>query len=301
VPGDSIGIRLLELPVNRESDPRAQVYIVDHVAPGAVIKRHVLVSNDSRAPLRVDMTAGAAAIDNNMFDAMSGHATNELTSWISFDRNTLTLAAGARAQVLVTIAVDRIASRGERYGVIWAETGAPLTTSSTVLMLNRVGIRIYLDVGPGGEPPSDFQITSLTPMRTADGRPEVVAAMRNTGGRALDMAGELSLSDGPGGSVAGPFPLTAGVTVLPGRLTVRSGSLERDVTATITFPSAAGTMGTPVVPASWLAQHSSALTGTAVAVAAALLLSFLARRRFAVRPRTAKARRDGGFDSGRSG
>jgi hypothetical protein len=316
---NTIGIRLLELPVNRKSDPRAQVYIVDHVAPGAVIKRHVLVSNNSRTTMRVDMFAGSASIDNNMFDARSGHATNELTSWISFDRNTLILAAGSSTRVLVTIAVDRIAYQGERYGVIWAETVAPVTMSTNVLMLNRVGVRIYLDIGAGGEPPSNFQITSLTPMRTADGRPEVVAAMRNTGGRALDIAGELSLSDGPGGSVAGPFPLAAGATVLPGhtarlralldkrlpngpwraRLTVRSGALQRVVTATITFPSAAGTTGAPVIPESWLTTHLSMLSGLGVAIGLVLILSLLVRRRFATRARTTKAHRPGGLDPGR--
>jgi hypothetical protein len=290
------------MPANRHNDPRAQVYIVDHVAPGTVIKRRVLISNNSSIPMHVDVSAGAASIDNNTFDAMSGHAANELTSWISFDKNALDLPAATSAQVLVTIAVDPIAFQGERYGVIWAETSGPLNASGNVLMINRVGIRIYLDVGAGGEPPSDFEITSLTPMRDPAGRPEVTAAMRNTGGRALDMAGELSLSNGPGGSAAGPFPLTAGVTVLPGhtaqlrtlldtrlpngpwtaRLTVRSGAIQRVVTATITFPSAAGAMGAAVVPESWFAQHSLMVISLAITLGFALiLLSFIARRRFA--------------------
>jgi hypothetical protein len=262
----------------------------------------VLVSNNSPIPLHVDMSPGAASIDDNTFDAMSGHATNELTSWISFDRTTLDLPAGTSAPVLVTIAVDRIASQGERYGVIWAETIGPLNTSAgNVLMTNRVGIRIYLDVGAGGEPPSNFEITSLTPLRTKDGRPELVAAMRNTGGRALDIMGELSLSHGPGGSAAGPFPLTSGVTVLPGhtaqlrtqldkrlpdgpwaaRLTVRSGAIERVVTATIIFPSALGVMGATVAPDSWLARHSMMLIGLSLLGLALTLSLVLARRRFA--------------------
>ena len=38
-PAGSIGIRLLEAPVNRENDPRARIYIVDHVSQGTTIAR----------------------------------------------------------------------------------------------------------------------------------------------------------------------------------------------------------------------------------------------------------------------
>ncbi|MFF5262200.1 hypothetical protein ACFY4C_24960 [Actinomadura viridis] len=118
--------------------------------------------------------------------------------------------------------------------------------------------------------------------------------MRNTGGRALVISGSLSLSDGPGGLRAGPYPADLGVTLLPGgrapvtvaldqrlpngpwkaRLTLRSGMVERKVSATLTFP-ASGT-GDPVTPASatWLYAL--------LAVAAAVLLAgpaFLLRRR----------------------
>jgi hypothetical protein len=303
---NSIGIRLLEMPANRAGDPRAQVYIVDHLAPGAVIKRHVLVTNSSPVPQHIEVFPGAAAIDDHAFNALAGRAASELTSWISLDRTAVDLPPGGSEKVLVTIAVDPIASTGERYGVIWAETSAPSNTPDNVLMVTRVGVRIYLDIGPGGEPPASFDISSLTPSRDGGGRPEVLATVHNTGGRALDMTGELSLSDGPGGVTAGPFPVSTAVTLLPGhtagvrtaldehlpdgpwkaRLTLRSGFIERVVTATITFPAAANTVGGPVTPENWFEAHPLLAGGLAALVAAVLLTAFfVARRRRASRLR----------------
>jgi hypothetical protein len=124
--------------------------------------------------------------------------------------------------------------------------------------VNRVGIRLYLSVGPGGAPAADFAIESLTAMRGPDGAPMVVATVHNTGGRALDMSGTLRLVSGPGGLSAGPFPATLGVTLAIGdtepvtialdprlpagpwdaRIVLHSGLLVRSARATITVPAA---------------------------------------------------------------
>jgi hypothetical protein len=301
----SISIKLLDAPVNRRDDPRAQVYIVDHLAPRVTINRHVMVTNNSPIARQVDVYAGAAGIDNNTFEGLPGRATNQLTSWVSLDQNTLDIPARGSVKVLVTIAVGPDATQGEHYGVIWAETSAVSTGVANVTMIARVGVRIYLDVGAGGEPPSDFGVSSLTPARTKNGRPEVLAAVHNIGGRALDMAGELSLSDGPGSLNAGPFPATGGTTLLPGHtasvqvlldrrlpdgpwkvtLTLRSGSIEHTVTATLTFPSADDAMGRPVSPDSWIAGHVPLVIALAAVVIVALALLFVAVRRRLARQR----------------
>ena len=50
--------------------------------------------------------------------------------------------------------------------MIWAEVASPKTATHRVSVVHRIGIRVYLDVGPGGEPPSDFRVETPTPERT---------------------------------------------------------------------------------------------------------------------------------------
>jgi hypothetical protein len=125
-----------------------------------------------------------------------------------------------------------------------------------VTQVHRTGIRVYLDVGPGGEPPSDFAIGSLTPARDRQGKPSVTIQVTNTGERALDISGEVNLSDGPAGSRAGPFAVVQGTTLAPGQsgtvvarfpreipngpwkidVALASGLVRHTATGTVTFP-----------------------------------------------------------------
>ncbi len=113
---------------------------------------------------------------------------------------------------MVTIRVPRDASPGERYAVIWAQESSRGQNSQhfAILEVNRVGVRIYLDVGPGGPPPTRFVITSVTGGRSPSGLPEVIAHVRDTGARAIDLFGVLRLADGPGGSVGRAVPVPVG-------------------------------------------------------------------------------------------
>lgn len=262
-----IGIRLLDAPPRRH-DPRASRYIVDHVSPGTTIHRRIQIENASDQIQHIEIYSSAATIQNGIFNPGIDRNPNELSSWVSVDHNALVLDPRSAAPVVASIAVPGAASRGERYAVIWAEVAAKPDASGNIGIINRVGIRVYLDVGPGGEPPSDFTIDKLTPGRTPDGQPEVVAHVHNTGERALDMNGTLSLSDGPLSMSAGPFAVELGTTLNPGdnvpvtvlldkrlpngpwqaRLTLGSGLVERTVTATLTFPSAAASIGASVGP-----------------------------------------------------
>ena len=307
-PGDDsasqIGIRLAEAPVSRRSDPRALAYIVDHVHPGTTIKRRFEVKTTMSAPQPVELYPGAADVKENEFAVAEGHAGNELTSWISLNTPSLDLPKRGQRTAEVEINVPPDASKGERYGVIWAETKGHRNGSDPIEIVSRVGIRIYLDVGPGGEPPSDFRIESLTPARTVNGQPELRAQVRNTGGRALDMSGTLILSEGPAGLRAGPFSATQGVTLAPGdsglvsvllderlpsgpwkaELTLKSGIIERKVTASITFPDAPGA-GRPI----WLLSDSWKFTLLALAAVLILLVAggiLVVRRRRVVRSRS---------------
>lgn len=257
-----LGIKLVDAPSDRRDDPRASAYVVDHVGPGASISRRVEVRNDTGRPVEVDVYPGAAALEDGSFAIAPREAQNELTTWMSVTPASLSLAQGERQMVTVEIRVPEDASPGERYGAVVAEL-PPADGPGEVKIATRVGVRTYLSVGAGGEPASDFAIESLTAARSQDGVPEVRALVRNTGGRALDMNGTLSLTNGPGGLAAGPFPAEVGTTLGIGasapvvvkldpripagpwtaRLDLRSGLLERAAEATITFPEAAGEVG----------------------------------------------------------
>ena len=249
----NIGVRLLEAPSNRADDPRARSYIIDHLAPGTTIERSFEVSNGTGQSRLIELYPGPADVTDGQFIGADAGARSELTTWTTVAPTEVRLGPGESAEVEASISVPDDASLGERYAVLWASTAS--LGQSQVRTINRVGIRIYLSVGPGGEPASEFEINSLTPGRTDKGRPYVQATVTNTGGRAIDLRGKLRLGDGPGGLKAGPFDLSTG-TLAPGdqeklpvlldkslpagpwqaRLVLRSGLLEERATAEVTFP-----------------------------------------------------------------
>lgn len=252
-----IGLRLLDAPVSAKDDPRARVYIVDHLAPGTVIERRIEVSNTTAAPAQIALYPAAATIDDGSFVGSADRTPNELSTWTTVTPEEPEVPAGGTSEATVRIAVPADAAPGEQYGVVWASaSSAP--GGGGVTQVSRVGIRLYVSVGPGGAPPSDFSIDALTAERGSDGTPSIVADVQNTGGRALDMNGTLELTDGPGGLSAGPFPATLGSTLAVGatepvtitldqalpagpwnaRLTLESGLVERSAEATVTFPDA---------------------------------------------------------------
>jgi hypothetical protein len=203
-PGDSVGLRLVDAPADRAQDPRAHIYIVDHLAPGTTILRRVEVSNGTAQAMHIRLYAGAAALEQGQFKAPGGPGGNELAGWTSVSPPAVDVPPGGTMQATVTIRVPSSASSGERYGVVWAELPASQANGG-VSLVNLTGVRIYLSVGPGGEPASGFVIQSLVARRDQQGHPVVAAQVRNTGGRALDLAGRASLSGGPGRLSAGPF------------------------------------------------------------------------------------------------
>lgn len=254
-----VGVGLLEVPKDRLKDPRARSYIVDHIKPGGSITRKFQVCNGTAAAITVQVYANEARITNGSFLITEGRVQNDLATWTSVDKGTVTIPSGKSQALTATIAVPIDATKAERYGVILAELPAK-PNSAGVAIASRVGIRMYLDVGPGGESPSDFTVDSMQAARQKDGKALVKALVHNTGARALDMRGELTLTDGPGGLSGGPFPATLGTTLAPGetepvtvvlpeairggpwtaRLDLQSGLLKRSAEAKLTFPDEAG-------------------------------------------------------------
>lgn len=298
----NIGVRLTQAPVALANDPRARIYIIDHVGPGATISRRMAVSNTADAPVRVELYGGPAVINGGDFIAEPQGQNNDLSTWINVSPNTLVVPAHGEATATVTIRVPTDASAGERYAVVWAQPPAA-TTNAGISEVNRVGIRVYLSVGEGSAPAIDFTINSLTASRDTSGTPYVKAFVRNIGGRALDLSGSLNLTNGPGGVRAGPFPAKLGTTLGIGQtepvtipldrnipsgpwtatVTLTSDQVTREAVATISFPTAADASSAPVaaVPVRHHRGPSFIILTviSAIILVAVLLLLFLLWRR----------------------
>ena len=252
----SVGVQLLEAPTNRRHDPRARRYIVDHLKPGTEIWRRILVMNKSPRRQRIDVYPAAATLDGERFIFGAGRAANDLTSWISLEHGQVELKAHSQARIRVKINVPPTAPAGERYAVIWASVASKPKASANVNQVHRTGVRVYLDIGRGGEPVSGFAIGELRPARGVAGEPSLGIQVTNTGGRALDLTGSVDLSDGPSGMRAGPFEVVKGTTLAPrssGSVVVgfprelpngpwkvdvnlASGSVKQTASGRITFP-----------------------------------------------------------------
>lgn len=295
--GQGVGIMLLDVPADAQTDPRARSYIVDHVAPGAKVERRVRVKNSTDEQQSVHIYPSAARVTGESFLGEEGATANELTTWMSSEKDYVDLAPGEAADVLITIDVPEAAPEGEQYAAIWAEVRSAASAGQNVVSASRAGVRVYLSVGPGNGPPADFTVDTLTAARDADGNPQVVATVRNTGGRALDITGSLILSSGPGGLSAGPIATEKTTTVVPGdtasvrsklsaelpagpwdaTLTLTSGLISHEVSAEITFPDTGQTAAVPLETGGfpWLAL----VIGTAGMLVLAALLVLIQRRR----------------------
>jgi hypothetical protein len=281
----SVGIRLLDVPLDAADDPRAKQYIVDNLEPGATITRRVEISNTTAGTLHVAVYAGAASISGGAFIGGEGHAVNDLTSWTSIAHTSLEVPAGGVVRDAVTILVPKDVAPGERYGLVWAEVSGAM--GSPITQVARVGIRTYLSVGGDNPPPTSFTVDTLTAMRNDEGQPVVLAQVHNTGGRALDLTGTLSLEKVSGAVNVGPYAVVLGTTLAPGQsepvrviitdeivdgpwdatLALKSGLASDTAVARITFPEGVG--AAPPTPAQ---EETSGLPwGVAAALAAGLL------------------------------
>ena len=252
-------MRLLDIPADLAEDPRARQYVIDNLTPGMTIHRRIQVANKSRTRMHVQMYPDAAAITHGSFTGAAGSTRNELTTWTSLDRTSLDIPAGAVAEDTVTIAVPADAAPGERYAVVWAQV-AGIHGSGGITLISRTGIRLYLSVGGKNPPSAAFTVDTMTAERDSAGNPVVLAQVHNTGGRAVDLSGTLSLSKISGSLRAGPYKVRLGTSLAPGQsepvtipvtdqvangpwnatIDLRSGLLDETARAQITFPRTPG-------------------------------------------------------------
>ncbi len=288
------GVRLVDVPVSEAHNPRALRYIIDHLRPGAVIRRRIGVVNQESRTAHFTVYPDAAQITHGYFIGDAGETRSELTGWITIQHPSLTLRPHTGVMDMVTIRVPRKPTRGEHYGVIWAQQISRLhmATGFAIREVDRVGIRVYLDIGPGGVPPTNFTITSITGHRSAGGRPYISALVHNNGGLAVDLDGTVRLTGGPGGTSAGPFSAQQVTTLAPGQswtmtfapanripngpwtatITLVSGLTARTAAATIQFS------GGPI-PTGWTTHLPITITAAAILTIALLTLARFRQRR----------------------
>jgi hypothetical protein len=252
----SVGIRLIPLAGASPNDSLGSSYVVDRLAPGASLTRSVEIDNTTHSIIDVSVYPAAASIVRGSFAFAPSNGGNELSSWTSVSHDLVRLAPGAEALDTLTISAPAGASSGERYGVLWAQVSATPAAGGGVTLVNRVGVRMYVSIGPGGGPSSSFTVGPLTAERSTSGAQFVVAKVHNTGQSTLDITGNLALSNGPDGLRAGPFAATMGTVVAAGvsepvtvqldsvlprgpwraDLSLTSGLLQHSAVDLITFP-----------------------------------------------------------------
>lgn len=298
----SVGIRLVAVPGTLPNDSLARSYVVDRLAPGTRLTRTVQIDNDTDAMVVVSVYPAAASIVRGSFDFAPSHNGNELSSWTSVSSRVLRLGPGNEAFDTLTINVPTNASPGERYAVLWAEVSAVATDVASITLVNRVGVRMCVSVGPGGTPASNFTIGSLTAKRSATGDNLIVAQVHNGGQSPLDLIGNLMLSDGPDGLRAGPFAATLASLLLAGGsepvtvtlaadlprgpwradVTLTSGTLQRSAEATVFFPRNARIKRAP----NGIGSPTTFIFAIPLAFLAIMAIAILAVRRRHTRQRT---------------
>ncbi|QCQ93133.1 hypothetical protein [Rhodococcus sp. SGAir0479] len=238
IANSGIGIELTDAP--------GQADIVENPAPGTSITRHVRVHNKTGAAQSVSVYAGPASIVNETFSVEPAGETNALTSWTTIDKPTVRLDNWQFEDVAVVITVPPDAPSATLYGAIWAAIGG-----------SRSGVRMDVTVGGDNGPAADFVITGIVPERRSEESVAVLATVANTGGRPIDIAGTLRLSDGPGAMFVNAVPaqptrLAAGTTgtvlfvvpdsaLLPdgpwtAKVRLKNGYFTHEFREAITFP-----------------------------------------------------------------
>lgn len=211
----AIGIRLLPALPSDMTNGFGSVYIIGDVRAGTTLTRRVEVSNSTGSTQRISMYASGARQQSGAFIFAAGRSVNQLSTWTTI-RPTVLLGPRTAAIETVTIRVPRHAAPGERLAVVWAQVSALTTPTSSVRLVNRVGVRIYVTVGSTRWGADVFRVGALRASLSGAGSPVVSAAVLNLGGAVVRIAGTVTLSDGPGGIGVGPLPVVPLVALPPG-------------------------------------------------------------------------------------
>jgi hypothetical protein len=172
---------------------------ISHVIPaGGSARWTVEIVNTGPEPLEIPLTVGAAELVDGQFRPADGAEGAELPDWVTIDPASAEVPGGSRVEATVTVEVPEDATDGDHAAAIWASA----TSHGPVTQVNRVGLRTLITVADG-VPAAGFAIGDITVEPAEEGPASIAVEVTNTGGRMLEVAGELDLHDGPGGVSAG--------------------------------------------------------------------------------------------------
>ena len=199
--------------------PSEQGSITAFLHPGMTIRRRLKIENHESRTATFTVYPAAAHLSHGKFLTDPGAARSELTTWIRVAKPAVRLRPGKSTTDLITIKVPHIATIGEHYGVIWVQQAEQAHRGKKVHVaeVTRVGMSMFLTIGRGGVPPTKFVI-GIIRGHDSTNRTWLTALVRNTGQRAVELSGSVSLTDGPGGTTAGPFRELQVVVLAPGQI-----------------------------------------------------------------------------------
>src|ERR1700753_4499910 len=76
-PQNQVGIKLLQAPAREAGDPRADIYIIDHLNPGADISRNFQVSNTGSNKITLSLYPAAASVSGGTVTFAAGLRPDE--------------------------------------------------------------------------------------------------------------------------------------------------------------------------------------------------------------------------------
>lgn len=200
-------------------DPTSRSYFTYHLKPGDRLTDEALVLNDGDGPIQLQIYRADATTAGNgglAFGLRSDKITGT-ASWISLDRDEVSLGPHETALVPFTIAVPTDASPGDHLAGLLVQL-APTDNKPgsnapqfSVDVVQRVGIAVAIDI-PGARV-TQLEVTNLRLGQQNDQGDTFELTVANTGNVMAKGPGTLTITDLPGNELAQiPFNVA---TVLP--------------------------------------------------------------------------------------
>jgi len=181
------------------------------VKPGQTGQILITVSNNRRGENDVAQSATLEAMDVAVSEEgaldfhRAGSSKTSATTWITLDKNTLTLQPGQSQAIQATVKVPQEA-RGEFYSAIIVTLKPPPNSPKGLLVTYRIASGVFLTV-PGQSFPRQARITrcelvwpkdpsaSAQPAEAALARPAIAVVIQNTGKARFEASGTVRIQN----------------------------------------------------------------------------------------------------------